>query len=100
MKKIVQLENMGYFGSNRCEIDIEDKKIYCRCLDKFPECDMAQAGWGMYAYCPLYGFSFDLSKEKDKIELIKWLEWLKKIGLKEVAESIEKMLGTDTPARA
>jgi hypothetical protein len=93
MKEIMKLENMGYFGDTNCAIyeDEDEEKIYCvpdsQC--KFPSCDAAQAGFGMSAFCSLYGFVLN---KKDKITILKWWEFLNKMGFKEIAKFLENYL--------
>jgi hypothetical protein len=74
-KIIADLPAMGAFWGSHCVIRMKNKKIYCDCIGGEPQCDMSQAGFGMTAFCPLYGFYFDIEKERDKIK--EYLEYLK-----------------------
>jgi hypothetical protein len=77
-KVLAKLHAMGAFCNAECQIlyESDKNKIYCTCINGNWECDMSQMGWGSYAYCPLYGFHFDLKKEKEKF--LSYLNYLKK----------------------
>jgi len=102
-KVIVELPYMGAYCGSHCAIILneEKKKIYCVCTRGFPECDMSQVNGGMTSYCPLYGFNFDLKKEKEKF--LRYLNYLKEYKILEEhkiekLEKLEKIFAGAHPA--
>jgi hypothetical protein len=99
-KVIAELPYMGAFCGSHCAIFLDEakKKIYCDCTGGFPQCDMSQWGWGSYAFCPLYGFRFDIQKEKEK--LFKYLNYLREYRIlkNEIINQIQIELESAQPA--
>jgi hypothetical protein len=89
MVKLVTLENMGAFFNSVCEIVMNKNEneieIYCRCVNNAPECDMAQLGWGSYAYCPLYNFNYNIQDST-------WKKHLESVNMSYLISIIEEKI--------
>jgi hypothetical protein len=78
-KIIAELPAMGAYFHSECVIvfDENKNKIYCKCVNDMPECDMSQVNGDMYAFCPLYEFNYNL-KEEDIKRCFNFLKYARK----------------------
>jgi hypothetical protein len=72
-KLLLKVEGLGNFWGCEAGIFFDGSTIFCDSINRNYECDMSQTGFGMGAYCPLWGFRIELS---NKVDLLRWWNYL------------------------